>query len=304
MSCRGMYNAMKDRHGHSSFAFLITKAPQPQPRKKVQLQKKTKARQPKCTRAHLEPRLISKISFSPDFQRIIQHWSLRLRSWLEQSALKTIPLLRRTYTNHAKHFLKWFSRLFWGECTENFKSHSLWQSQPSSSYVIGFSFSNPCNCNLMWFFSLFQLLLYFSPATCNLIIFLLLNLLNRPHSQGGADLPSIEVFIALDRHLSRSMFITSLSPFFSSPTVLPPMTIIFPALPSPSHWSSRSLLPHQRGRQKNKNIFHQFIITGINGDQTLMLFVLMYYGLTFCGTVLSTFPRTLLWPLSEEFNAS
>ena len=73
MSCRGMYNAMKDRHGHSSFAFLITKAPQPHPREKSNCRKKTKARQPKCTRAHLEPRLISKISFSPDFQRIIQH---------------------------------------------------------------------------------------------------------------------------------------------------------------------------------------------------------------------------------------
>ena len=39
MSCRGMYNAMKDRHGHSSFAFLITKAPQPHPRKKSNCRK-------------------------------------------------------------------------------------------------------------------------------------------------------------------------------------------------------------------------------------------------------------------------
>ena len=39
MSCRGMYNAMKDRHGHSSFAFLITKAPQPHPRKKSHCRK-------------------------------------------------------------------------------------------------------------------------------------------------------------------------------------------------------------------------------------------------------------------------
>ena len=39
MSCRGMYNAMKDRHGHSSFAFLITKAPQPQPRIKSNCRK-------------------------------------------------------------------------------------------------------------------------------------------------------------------------------------------------------------------------------------------------------------------------
>ena len=39
MSCRGMYNAMKDRHGHSSFAFLITKAAQPHPRKKINCRK-------------------------------------------------------------------------------------------------------------------------------------------------------------------------------------------------------------------------------------------------------------------------
>ena len=46
------------------------------------------------------------------------------------------------------------------------------------------------------YFSLFQPLLYFSPATWDLIIFCWLNLLNRLLSQGGADLPSIEVFIA------------------------------------------------------------------------------------------------------------
>ena len=123
------------------------------------------------------------------------------------------------------------------------------------------------------YFSLFQPLLYFSPATWDLIIFCWLNLLNRLLSQGGADLPSIEVFIAWTV-ICPDQCSSLHSLLFSSPTVLPPMTIsLFPALPSPSHWSSPSLPPRQRGCVAKQRKYH--LLIHHNGDQTLILFVPM-----------------------------